>query len=219
MPKPEIYLEPKTRTAKIIELLEKQYTDAKIALHYTNPLQLLIATILSAQATDEQINKITPALFKKYKTAEDFANANLQEIEQQIRSSGFYHNKAKNIQNCCKMLVEKYQGKVPKTMTELLELPGVARKTANIVLQNAYGVIEGIAVDTHVRRLSQRLGLSDKDDPNKIEQDLMHLVPKDKWMQITDLLIWHGRQICTAKKPNCAGCVLNRICPCAFAFG
>ncbi len=219
MPKPEIYLEPKTRTAKIIELLEKQYTDAKIALHYTNPLQLLIATILSAQATDEQINKITPALFKKYKTAEDFANANLQEIEQQIRSSGFYHNKAKNIQNCCKMLVEKYQGKVPKTMTELLELPGVARKTANVVLQNAYGVIEGIAVDTHVRRLSQRLGLSDKDDPNKIEQDLMHLVPKDKWMQITDLLIWHGRQICTAKKPNCAGCVLNRICPCAFAFG
>jgi endonuclease III len=219
LPKPEIYLEPKARAAKVIELLEKQYANAKIALNYTNPLQLLIATILSAQATDEQINKITPALFKKYGKAEDFANASIGDLEEQIKSSGFYHNKAKNIQNCCKMLVEKYGGKVPRTMTELLELPGVARKTANIVLQNAYGAIEGIAVDTHVRRLSQRLGLSDKDDPNKIEQDLMRLVPKDEWMRITDLLIWHGRQVCTAKKPNCAGCVLNKICPCAFAFG
>ena len=219
MPKPQIYLEPKARAAKIIELLEKLYSEAKIALHYTNPLQLLIATILSAQATDEQINKITPALFKKYRSAEDFAHADLKELEQQIKSSGFYHNKAKNIQNCCKMLVEKYGGKVPRTMTELLELPGVARKTANIVLQNAYGVIEGIAVDTHVRRLSQRLGLSEKDDPNKIEQDLMRLVPKEQWMRITDLLIWHGRQVCTSKKPKCAGCVLNKICPCAFAFG
>ncbi len=219
MPKPEIYLEPKARAAKIMELLGKQYSEAKIALHYTNPLQLLIATILSAQATDEQINKITPALFKKYRSAEDFANADINELEQQIKSSGFYHNKAKNIQNCCKMLVDKYGGKVPRTMTELLELPGVARKTANIVLQNAYGVIEGIAVDTHVRRLSQRLGLSEKNDPNKIELDLMQLVPKEKWMSITDLLIWHGRRVCTAKKPNCAGCVLNKICPCAFAFG
>lgn len=219
MPNPEIYLEPKARAAKIIELLEKQYIGAKIALQYTNPLQLLIATILSAQATDEQINKITPALFKKYKTAEDFAQADIKELEQHIKSSGFYHNKAKNIQNSCKMLVEKYAGKVPRTMTKLIELPGVARKTANIVLQNAFGVIEGIAVDTHVRRLSQRLGLSENDDPNKIEQDLMQLVSKDKWMRITDLLIWHGRQVCAAKKPNCAGCVLNKICPCAFAFG
>jgi endonuclease-3 len=219
LPNPEIYLEPKARAAKIIELLEKQYIGAKIALQYTNPLQLLIATILSAQATDEQINKITPALFKKYKTAEDFAQADIKELEQHIKSSGFYHNKAKNIQNSCKMLVEKYAGKVPRTMTKLIELPGVARKTANIVLQNAFGVIEGIAVDTHVRRLSQRLGLSENDDPNKIEQDLMQLVSKDKWMRITDLLIWHGRQVCAAKKPNCAGCVLNKICPCAFAFG
>jgi endonuclease-3 len=219
LPNPEIYLEPKARAAKIIELLEKQYIGAKIALQYTNPLQLLIATILSAQATDEQINKITPALFKKYKTAEDFAQADIKELEQHIKSSGFYHNKAKNIQNSCKMLVEKYAGKVPRTMTKLIELPGVARKTANIVLQNAFGVIEGIAVDTHVRRLSQRLGLSENDDPNKIEQDLMQLVSKDKWMQITDLLIWHGRQVCAAKKPNCAGCVLNKICPCAFAIG
>ncbi len=218
LPKPEIYLEPKQRTAKILLLLSKQYAAAKIALQYTSPLQLLIATILSAQATDEQINKITPALFKCYTTAEAFANADIKELEQLIKSSGFYHNKAKNIQNCCKMLVEKYHGKVPKTMSELLELPGVARKTANIVLQNAYGVIEGIAVDTHVRRLAQRLGLSEKNDPEKIEQDLMQLVPKDKWMRITDLLIWHGRKICTAKKPNCAGCVLNKICPCAFQF-
>ncbi len=219
MPKPQIFLEPKARAARIKELLEKQYSEAKIALHYTNPLQLLIATILSAQATDEQINKITPALFKKYRSAEDFAKADINELEQQIKSSGFYHNKAKNIQNCCKMLVDKYGGKVPRTMTELLELPGVARKTANIVLQNAYGVIEGIAVDTHVRRLSQRLGISENDDPNKIEQDLMQHLPKEKWMPITDLLIWHGRRVCTAKKPNCAGCVLNKICPCAFAFG
>ena len=216
--KPEIYLEPKERASKIIELLEREHEDAKIALHYANPLQLLIATILSAQATDEQINKITPALFKKYRTAEDFANADRLELEQLIRSSGFYHNKAKNIQNCCKNLVEKNDGKVPKTMDELLELPGVARKTANIVLQNAYGIIEGIAVDTHVRRLAQRLGLTLYDDPNKIEQDLMRLIPKNQWSRITNLLIFHGRRVCIAKKPNCSACSLNKICPCAFAF-
>ena len=217
--KPEIYLEPKERASKVIDLLEKEHRDAKIALHYSNPLQLLVATILSAQATDEQINKITPNLFKKYKTAEDFANADLNELEQDIKSSGFYHNKARNIKNCCRMLVEKYSSQVPRTMDELLELPGVARKTANIVLANAYGVVEGVAVDTHVRRVAQRLGLSDHDDPAKIELDLMKIVPKDKWMRITDLLIFHGRRVCTAKKPNCAGCVLNKICPCAFAFG
>ena len=219
MPNPEIYLEPKARAAKIIGLLEKQYPKAEIALEYTNPLELLISTILSAQATDEQINAITPKLFKRFKTPEDFANADLKELEQYIKSSGFYHNKAKNIQNCCKTLVEKFHSKVPKTMEELLELPGVGRKTANIALANAYGIIAGIAVDTHVGRLAQRLGLSKKSDPNKIEQDLMQIVPKDQWMKITDLLIWHGRRVCTAKKPNCVGCVLNKICPCAFAFG
>ena len=219
MPNPEIYLEPKARAAKIIGLLEKQYPKAEIALEYTNPLELLISTILSAQATDEQINAITPKLFKRFKTPEDFANADLKELEQYIKSSGFYHNKAKNIQNCCKTLVEKFHSKVPKTMEELLELPGVGRKTANIALANAYGIIAGIAVDTHVGRLAQRLGLSEKSDPNKIEQDLMQIVPKDQWMKITDLLIWHGRRVCTAKKPNCVGCVLNKICPCAFAFG
>jgi endonuclease-3 len=219
LPKPEIYLEPKERAAKIIQLLEKEHADAKIALHYKTPLELLIATILSAQATDEQINAITPKLFKKYKDAEDYANADLTALEQDIKSSGFYHNKAKNIKNCCKLLVEKYHAKVPKTMAELVELPGVARKTANIVLTNAYGIVEGVAVDTHVRRLAQRLGLSEKDDPNKIEADLMRLVPKEQWGRITDLLIFHGRRVCTAKKPDCQGCVLNKICPCAFTFG
>ena len=217
--KPEVYLEPKARALKVIELLEREYSDAEIALEYTNPLQLLIATILSAQATDEQINAITPKLFKKYKTQEDYANADLTELEQYIKSSGFYHNKAKNIKNCCKTLVEKFHSKVPKTMTELLELPGVGRKTANIVLANAFGVVEGVAVDTHVGRLAQRLGLSESGDPKKIEADLMEIVSKDKWMRITDLLIFHGRRVCTAKRPNCAGCVLNKICPCAFAFG
>ena len=216
--KPEVYLEPKARALKVIKLLEKEYSDAEIALEYTNPLQLLIATILSAQATDEQINAITPKLFKKYKTAEDYANADLAELEQYIKSSGFYHNKAKNIKNCCKKLVEKFHSKVPKTMNELLELPGVGRKTANIVLANAYGVVEGVAVDTHVRRVAQRLGLSEYNDPEKIEKDLMRLVPHNEWARITDLLIFHGRRVCTAKKPNCAGCVLNKIWPSAFTF-
>ena len=201
-----------------MELLEKEHPDAEIALHYKNPLELLVATILSAQATDEQINAITPKLFKKYTTAKDYADAERTELEQDIKSSGFYHNKAKNIQNTAKMLVDKYNGQVPRTMEELVELPGVARKTANIVLFNAYGVIAGVAVDTHVRRLAQRLGLSENSDPNKIEKDLMNLVPKDKWMRITDLLIFHGRRVCTAKKPKCAECVLNKICPSAFTF-
>ena len=201
-----------------MELLEKEHADAKIALHYSNPLELLVSTILSAQSTDEQINKITKSLFKKYRTTEDYANADLEELEQDIKSSGFYHNKAKNIKNCCKMLVEKHNGRVPKTMAELIELPGVARKTANIVLFNAYGIIAGVAVDTHVRRLAQRLGLTENEDPAKIELDLMNLVPKDKWMRITDLLIFHGRRVCIAKKPRCDVCVLNKICPSAFTF-
>jgi len=219
MSKPVIYLEPKERALKIIQLLEKEHPDAKVALHYSNPLELLVATMLSAQSTDETINKVTKTLFKKYTKPEDYANTDLKELEQDIRSTGFYHNKAKNLQNSAKMLVEKYHSQVPKTMEELVKLPGVARKTANIVLTNAYGVVAGVAVDTHVRRLAQRLGLSENDDPNKIEQDLMSIVPKDKWMRITDLLIFHGRRVCTAKKPNCGGCVLNKICPSAFTFG
>ena len=216
--KPEIHLEPKARALKVIELLEREHSDAKIALHYTNPLELLVATILSAQCTDERINMVTKALFKKYTKAEDYANADLKELEQDIKSTGFYRNKAKNLKKCCQLLVEKYNSQVPKTMEELMELPGVARKTANIVLSNAYGVIAGVAVDTHVRRLAQRLGLSGNDDPNKIEKDLMRIIPKDKWMRITDLLIFHGRRVCTAKRPNCAACVLNKFCPSAFSF-
>jgi endonuclease-3 len=162
---------------------------------------------------------VTKELFKKYPKAEDYANADLKTLEQDIKSTGFYRNKAKNIKKCCQLLVEKYNSQVPKTMEELLELPGVARKTANIVLSNAYGVIEGVAVDTHVRRLAQRLGLTESDDPAKIEADLMNIVPRDKWMRITDLLVFHGRRICVAKKPKCDVCVLNKICPSAFTFG
>jgi endonuclease-3 len=218
MKKPEINLEPKTRVLKTIELLEKEHTDAKIALNYSNPLELLVATMLSAQSTDETINKVTKTLFKKYTKPEDYADAKLTELEQDIRSTGFYHNKAKNLQKATKMLMDKYNSKVPKTMVELVKLPGVARKTANIVLTNAFGVVAGVAVDTHVRRLAQRLGLSENKDPDKIERDLMSIAPKDKWMRLTDLLIFHGRRVCTAKKPNCAGCVLNKICPSAFTF-
>ena len=218
MKRPNTYLEPKERAAEIVTLLMTEYPEVTIALRYSNPLELLISTILSAQATDEQINKITPKLFRKYKAAEDYANADLEELQQDIRSSGFYRNKAKNIKNCCKMLVEEFNSQVPKTMAELVELPGVARKTANIVLTNAYGIVEGIAVDTHVRRLAQRLGLTETDDPVKIELNLMRLLPKENWECISDLLIFHGRRVCFARKPNCSGCVLNKICPCAFAF-
>ncbi|MGD0644355.1 MAG: endonuclease III [Candidatus Bathyarchaeia archaeon] len=219
MKKPEIYLEPKQREIKVIELLEKEYPDAKTALNYSNTLEILVATMLSAQTTDERVNIVTKTLFKKYRVPEDYANADLKELERDVRSTGFYHNKALNLKKCCQLLVEKYNSQVPKTMEELIELPGVARKTANIVLYNAYGITEGIAVDTHVRRLSQRLGLTERDDPAKIEQDLMQITPKEKWMKLTDLLIFHGRQICNAKKPKCEVCVLNKICPCAFAFG
>ena len=218
MKRPQIDLEPKERAAKIIALLEKEHPDAKIALKFSNPLELLIATILSAQTTDERVNIVTESLFKKYTKPEEYAGADLVKLEQDIRSTGFYHNKARNIQNCCKLLVEKYNSQVPRTMEELVELPGVARKTANIVLYGAYGKIEGVAVDTHVRRLSQRLGLTENEDQDKIEQDLMRLVPKDKWMHLTDLLIFHGRRVCIAKKPRCDACMLNKICPCAFVF-
>jgi endonuclease-3 len=212
------YLDNKTRVLKVIELLEKEHPDAKIALHFTNPLELLVATILSAQCTDERVNIVTEKLFKKYRTAEDYANADQRELEEDIKSTGFYRNKARSLKKCGQMLVEKFNSQVPRIMEEMLELPGVARKTANIVLSNAYGVVEGIAVDTHVRRLANRLGLTEHEDPNKIEEELMKIVPKNNWMRITDLLIFHGRRICTAKKPKCGICVLNKICPSAFTF-
>jgi endonuclease-3 len=219
MKRPEIYFEPKERALKAIQLLEKEYPNAKTALNYSNPLEMLVATMLSAQTTDKRVNIVTEKLFRKYRRTEDYANVDIRELEQDIRSTGFYHNKARNLKKCCQLLVEKYNSKVPKTMEELLELPGVARKTANIVLYNSYGIIAGIAVDTHVNRLSQRLGLTEYDDAVKIEQDLMQIAPKEKWMKLTDLLIFHGRKICIARKPKCEICVLNKICPCAFAFG
>ena len=211
-------LNNKTRVLKTISLLEKEFPDAKITLNYSNPLELLVATILSAQCTDERVNLVTKTLFKKYRTAKNYANADKKELEQDIKSTGFYRNKTKNIKKATQILVEKYSSQVPSTMDEILELPGVARKTANIVLQNAYGIVEGIAVDTHVRRVSARLGLTKNKDPNKIEADLMEIVPHDKWIRITDLLIFLGRKICTAKKPKCEICILNKICPSAFTF-
>jgi endonuclease-3 len=212
-------IDDKTRMAKVIDLLGKQYPVAKTALEYRTPLQLLVATILSAQCTDKKVNEVTKTLFLNYKTVEDFANADLRKLEKEIRPTGFYHNKARNIRNCCRVLIEKFNSTVPRTMDEMLELPGVARKTANIVLSNVYGVIVGIAVDTHVFRLAQRLGFTKNKIQDKIEKDLMALVPQQEWARITDLLIAHGRSVCTAKKPNCGGCVVNQFCPSAFTFG
>jgi endonuclease-3 len=208
----------KTRASTIIRLLEKEYPRAKIALNYGNTLELLVATILSAQCTDERVNKVTATLFKKYRTAEDYARADLTELEIDVRPTGFFRNKAKNIKQTGRMLVDRFNSQVPRTMEEMLQLPGVARKTANIVLQNASGVVEGVAVDTHVRRLSKRLGLTENEDQNKIERDLMKIVPKEMWMRITDLLIHLGRSVCVAQKPRCEVCVLNSVCPSAFTF-
>ena len=206
----------KKTVLKIINLLEKEYPKAKTALNYANPLEILVATILSAQCTDKQVNVVTKTLFKKYQNALDYANADLSELEKDVRSTGFYRNKAKNIKNTGILLVTKYDSKVPNTMEELIELPGVARKTANIVLSNAFGIDVGIAVDTHVKRLSQRLGLVENSNPNKIELELMEIVPKNYWKRITDLLISHGRNVCTSRKMKCKICVLNSICPSAI---
>lgn len=204
---------PKNDVDKIIALLKKKYPHFTTALLHTNPVQLLVATILSAQCTDARVNIVTKTLFKKYKTVLDYAQANLKKFEQEIRSTGFYHNKAKNIINAVKMIVDKFNGKVPDSMEALIQLPGVARKTANIVLSHGYGKIEGIAVDTHVRRLSFRLGLTKNEDPVKIEQDLMGITPKKEWSHLSDLLIAHGRAICAAGKPKCPECVLGSLCP------
>ncbi|MFA5099571.1 MAG: endonuclease III [Candidatus Omnitrophota bacterium] len=206
------------RTTKLILLLDKEYPKARIALRFVDPLQLLVSTILSAQCTDVRVNIVTEKLFRKYKNAADYAKADLREFEQDIRSTGFYHNKAKNIIAAAQMIMRDFAGKVPDTMKDLIRLPGVARKTANVVLHNAFGKTEGIAVDTHVRRLSRRLGLSAQDDPEKIEQDLMKLVDKKLWGHITYLLIEHGRRVCDAKKPQCLKCVLKNLCPAKKTF-
>ncbi len=207
------------KVKEIIKLLKAEYPDVTIALRHSNPFELLIATILSAQSTDRQVNEVTERLFIKYRIPEDYVNTPVEEIEKDIYSTGFYKNKSKNIKNLSGILVENYGSKVPETMDELITLPGVARKTANIVLSGAFGKIEGIAVDTHVKRLSQRLGLSDNTNPDKIEKDLMELVPKSEWRIFSLMLIKHGRNVCNAKKPLCNGCVLNKLCPSAFTFG
>ncbi len=209
----ETVTQRKVRALKILAILKKTYPSAKCSLDYGNPLQLLISTILSAQCTDERVNKVTPALFKRFRSADEFANADIAELEKFVRSTGFYHNKAKNIKAAGKIIAEKHGGKVPKTMKEMLELPGVARKTTNIVLGNAYGIIEGVPVDTHAIRISHLLGLTKEKAQNKIEQDLMALIPRKDWLLISNLFVHHGRAICIARRPICSKCPLNRICP------
>jgi endonuclease-3 len=203
-------------TGEIISRLSLAYPDAKIALKYSNPMELLLAVMLSAQCTDQVVNRITPALFKKYTHVKDYASADISELELDIKSAGFYHNKAKNIIAAAMLIIEKFDGKVPSTMAELITLPGVARKTANIVLYNAFGIIDGIAVDTHVARLSQKLGLSANSDPVKIEKDLMQIIPHKMWGAFSYLLIEQGRAVCIARKPKCSICSLNDICPAAL---
>ncbi len=204
----------KERVKKIWPILKKEYPRAKIALEFVNPLELLIATILSAQCTDKRVNMVTKDLFQKYKSAGDWAKADLAEIESDIRSTGFFHNKALSIKGACTRIVEQYGGKVPGTMEELLTLPGVGRKTANCVLGDAFG-IPGITCDTHVIRLSRRLGLSENSDPVKLEFDLADVVPKKNWTEFSHLVITHGRNVCTARKPDCPNCPIAQHCPSA----
>jgi len=208
----------KDRIDEIIKKLKAAYPRSKTALKFETPLQILVATILSAQCTDEQVNKISPALFRKYKTAVDFAQADPFTLEDEIRSTGFFRNKTKSIIGASKKIVEDFEGQVPDRMEDLVTLPGVARKTANIVLSSAFKKAEGIAVDTHVKRLSQRLGLSKENNPDKIERDLMSLVPKKDRIDFNYILVNHGRQTCQARKPDCPGCVLNSLCPSAKDF-
>jgi len=208
----------KKRVLRILDLLEREHPDAKIALEFSNPLELLVATILAAQCTDERVNQVTRSLFKKYRTAEDYVKADLAVLEQDIKPTGFYRRKAQRLKEVCRILVEKFNSEVPRTMEELVSLPGVARKTANIVLSNAYGINEGIVVDTHVFRLAKRLGLTKSKTREKIEEDLMKIVPKDKWGRFADLLIFHGRRVCKARKPQCEICVLKDLCPSRTTF-
>ena len=199
----------------MVARLKAEYPDARTELDWKNPLELLVATMLSAQTTDVQVNRVTQSLFAKYRTAEDYAHADPSELEEDIRPTGFYRNKARSLRNMAGALVEEHGGEVPGTMQELVALPGVGRKTANVVLGNAFGVDEGIVVDTHVRRVSGRLGLTENKDPVKIEQDLMKVVPEAEWTVFSHLLILHGRRTCKARKPDCPNCILNDICPSA----
>jgi endonuclease-3 len=200
------------RVAAILAKLDEAYPDATCELKHDNAFQLLISTILSAQCTDVRVNQVTQELYKKYKKPEDFAYADPTELEQEIRPTGFFRNKTKSIIGASKGLIEKFGGQVPRTMEEILTLPGVARKTGNVVLGTAYGIPSGVVVDTHVQRLSNRLDLTRNEDPKKIEQDLMAVIPKEKWIQFSHQLIWHGRRVCVARKPKCAECNLEKLC-------
>jgi len=209
---------PRERVKKLVAIWPKVYPDAHTELNFKNPLELLIATILSAQCTDKRVNMVTPALFKKYRSAEDYAKAPAGELENAIRSTGFFNSKAKSIRGATSAMTKLHKGRVPDTMEQLRELPGVGRKTANVVLGNAFGKNEGIVVDTHVVRLSQRLGLTKQKDPEKIERDLMKLVPREHWTNWSHWLIWHGRRRCYARKPDCANCEIFRLCPSGKVF-
>ena len=203
------------RLPEILRLLREAHPDAKCALDFRSPLELLVATILSAQCTDERVNKVTPVLFARYPTAQALAEADREELEQIIHSTGFYRNKAKNVQEACRRIVAEYGGETPANMADLLTLAGVARKTANVVLGNCFGIADGVVVDTHVKRLSERLGLSAQTDPEKIERDLMALAPQAEWIDLSHLLIFHGRRFCDARKPKCAICTVSHLCPAA----
>jgi endonuclease III len=205
----------RTRTGELIARLKAAYPDARCSLNFSNPLELLVATVLSAQCTDARVNVVTKLLFKKYLTASDYAVAPPEELEEDIKSTGFYRNKAKALRACCAELVTRYGGEVPADMAALVRLPGVGRKTANVILGNAYEMAEGIVVDTHVRRLAGRLGLTQHRDPDKIEQDLLQVVPRQDWVAFSHLLILHGRRICSARAPQCPVCPVNDLCPSA----
>jgi endonuclease III len=209
-------LSGKRRASLILDRLDPLYAGRTTGLNYESPLQLLVATILSAQCTDERVNMVTPVVFARYRTAEDYAQADPENLKEIIRSTGFFNNKTKNVQGMARTLLEKFRGEVPGTMGELLLLPGVARKTANVVLAHAFGENQGIAVDTHVQRLAGRLRLSKEKIPEKIEADLMKLVPQGRWGRLSDCLIWHGRFICIARSPKCQDCVVADLCPSAF---
>jgi endonuclease III len=202
----------KLRVEKIYTILDPIYTMEKTALEYRTPFQLLIATILSAQCTDKQVNKVTPSLFKKYKTPLDFVNTPIEDIEEAIKSTGFYRNKAKNIKGCCEGLINMYGGNIPRTLEEMIKLPGVGRKTANCVLGAAYN-IPGVVVDTHVKRLAMRMGLTESDNPDKIEADIQKILPEESWRRFSDILIYHGRAICSARKPEHDKCAVADLCP------
>jgi endonuclease III len=205
------------RAPEIVRSLSEAYPDAKVALNFSNPLECLVATVLSAQSTDETVNRVTATLFQKYRTAEDYLRVPEDELKEDIHATGFFNQKATAIREACRRIVEEYGGEVPGTMEDLITLRGVARKTANIVLGNSYGIVEGIAVDTHVKRLANRLGFSEQKDPDKIERDLMGLVPRDRWFDFTYVLIDHGRALCTAKKPRCPECPVEPLCPASQA--